>query len=111
MPCKEGDYNSTSDEHISSCTNSGAQTQPDTSESGAAAHAFGAKGHRLRDRALALGGFILAPFMAVGMLAGVVSMSQFMPQHYRLSCILTAAAAVAAIYIIIRLLKALFACL
>ena len=110
MPCKEGDDNSTSDEHIYSCINSGAQIQPNMNESGPA-HAFGAKGHRLRDRALALCGFILAPFMAVGMLAGVVSMSQFMPRHYRLSCILTAAAAAATIYIIIRLLKALFACL
>ena len=58
-------------------------------------------------RGLSVCGFILAPFMAVGLLAGVVSMAQFVPR-YPFGRILAAAAAAAAVYIMFKLLTALF---
>jgi|GEM_PF-5741667 len=62
---------------------------------------------RRLSRGLAVCGFIIAPFMAIGLLAGVVSMSMFVPRN-PFGRILAAAAAAAAVYIIFKLLKALF---
>jgi|GEM_PF-3773499 len=84
----------------------GVPVQADTGEPGPACP-LETKGQRLGKRALALFGFILSPFMAVGLLGGVVSISEFVPR-YRLGCLLTAIAAAAAIYVLIKLLKTLF---
>ena len=102
MPCEQ-EYNNKSD-HISNLTDADAQIQLDT------AYESAARGHSLRDRMLVVCGFVLMPLAAVALLAGVVYLFRIVePLPYGPA--ISAAASAVAMYIILKLLKALFVCL